>query len=327
MPEQLGENYFNGGDVMGVSGPQGVYLQGTEKVKEEIAELEKRRQKLYKDLSLPGEVKRLTKEIASLTGQRDGLNDTINALLMKKKSDLTEEVRGKIKKVSDELIEGIKGRDEVKAEARKLSGKVNAYKGLIEMRHKDLDELTDELKQKTVQFKSLEKESLDKLKVKWDEIDIVATNTDANKVTIVEVRKEKAILTEERKQLEIDRKSILVNIKEETVRLEAFKKQAYSDKNKADDYSREKRKKIDIMQVGLEVKQGEIADNMSVMLVCKHDIEIKESTLQKDQNDLKTNWDMFKEAQQNLGRRNLKLRDREDKVKKKESEMGLTYNG
>jgi hypothetical protein len=318
---------------MGVSGLgiPGAFIDGVDKVKEEIAALEKKRQELYGQINLDRKIKEaqqclddLNIKITQARAQYDELvsreADEIKAdaeqkiaIMLEKLGEATDKLQVTVSNKETLDIEIAELKETIAEEHKKRKIAKQNFDKEVSLEQKELSdrELAIERQEKDLQ----EKQAAAEAKISENKAILGAIEAE---------RIEKGRDIAENKKLLSEAK---IRLKEADERESQILKQAHKEKSRNDDYLREKKKELDKREDIIENKEAKIDRKTMALDEEKRIFNERLTRHNKDEEDLKTNWDIFREAQQNLERRNLKLRDREDKVKKKEAMLGVKHNG
>lgn len=292
---------------MGLSGgiiSNEVYQAGLIKLKEEIHELQRQRDELYRDVSLPDEIKRLNKKKSELTKQTRELELSISSAIANQKKIVADGVREATKSIVDKpkklqaKIAGLEHRiKEGNAEVDRLTEVQKVIDGLI-------DAQNEHMKSEEQAFNAKIARGEDRLKKRAAEL--------------LDRKREFNILLERHAEIERQYKSdrgelnrdikthaetITANkkwFKSEEDRLSKMEAKFKADKDRND-------KSITDMKAKLATKNKELVDraekldtwDKSLKFKMK-DLDAKWAEVLKREADLATNWEMYSKEKQKL---------------------------
>jgi hypothetical protein len=294
-------------------------------IREEIAELEAKRQKLIGQVALPTKIKALKVELATLEGKKDGLEVTIGALIQQIAKDLTDEANKRISKLL-KTEEGHKSAiKKLDIEGLALSADCHHHKVLVVALKKESKAVKTQAKKERLEFEEYKALEEDEISLQWD---IIANrlrtfqiNEDNLDLDRKKLQEDIALFVNEKELFKKNEKEVNEKFRQDLERLNKQKMEAYNATNKADDYFRVKRKEIEKKQKILLEAQGAFSEKIAGYESIKAQYDSDKAELDKDQKDLEENWKTFEQSNKNLERRIKKVNRREDDIKDKEARL------
>jgi len=254
---------------MGVSGMgiPGAFLGGVDKVKEEIAGLEKKRQELYGHIALDGKIKEAEKSLESLNKQIEEAKAKHSAIVSKTGEEIKKEAEIKRKDTLKKL-------DDAKADLTLALSKKNALEAEFEVLLIRKNEEYAEM-QKNQQWFTNEIEKTSKVIKEKEEALVekaIACEKNEKEVNLL-LEKNNKLLTdilankEEFKKEIAENKKLIAEAKEKKAEVEVMLKRAdkelYNEKNKFDDYAREIRKKLVERDGEVSAKESKLKEELA----------------------------------------------------------------
>ena len=280
----------------------GVLQIGFDSVREEIHELEKLRDKLYKDVNLPKEVDRLTKEVSDLEAEKIKLREDIQFIVAEKsasvKTAIEEEIKplNKVKttllatlsklKVDIKVLEG--DQDKVKSDITVLAAKGAAYGEYVSEEKKKLEDYAENFKRKVIsKTKSLDvrEENLNKSRGKLEE-----------DMTIL-VGREERLKSEELANDELIKGS-LKDLEYREQGVADAKAQLEAEKVKSLDAHSSRNSDLNRREAAIKVVENNMETVCQEVDKTKTEVTKRETAVTSKEKDLEVNWAMFLKEQE-----------------------------